>query len=748
MSNNSYEQSRSETSKLNRRDLLKAAAAAGLTVATSTTSLRAAMAAAPVTKPGWEREPMRWSQVAFTDDDPQRCDPQFWFEHWKRARVEGTCLSAGGVTAYYPTKVLFHTRSPFLGDTDLLGDMIKGARSLDMKVLARVDPHAISSECFAAHPDWVARAPDGSPRRYSTVPDLYLACGNGPVNFEWMPQIIAEIMANYQPDAIFGNRWAGSAGVCYCQHCKTQFRAASGFDVPADSESPTSPARKAYLRWNDEKRFAQIKLWDDTIKKHSPNAFFTPGTTGRLDPARLRTTIKAIYSDRQGRSGTPNWSNGKSAKEARMLMQDKPVAGIFSIGYEDSHRWKDSVQAPAETIAYVHDGIAQGFRPWHTKFKAETFDKRWVGSVEQLYQWHERNEKYFRHTQNLARVAIVSSAQSTTYYAQAASGEGPEHGSGAGALVIDALNGFYQALVEAKIPFEMVDDRDLGPAVVDRYRVLVLPNIAAMSDAQCTQIRDYVARGGRIVATHETSLYDEWGTQRANFGLADLFGCDYAGKALPRVQNSYITIPGANPFTRGLEDTPRIIAATSQMQVNPRDRAPQPLTLVPSYPDLPMERVFAEKWTTDIPAVYARQVGRGRVVYFPSNIDRTFWNILAEDHLKVLRNAIDWASDEVQPLIVTGAGMLDLAYWRQGGSVTAHLVNLQNPMMMKGYNRENIPTGAFTVSMALPANARMTGVRLLESGHAPQTRTERGRLVVEVPSVLIHEVVAVDLAVD
>lgn len=730
---------------VSRRDMLLTAGA-GVAALASGLAAPDARAAPPVTKPGWELEPMRWSQVAFTDDDPQRFDPQFWYDHWKRARIEGVCLSAGGVTAYYPTKIPFHTRPPALGNTDPLGEMIKAARSLDIKVLARVDPHAISADAFAVHPDWVARAADGSPRRHPTAPDLYLSCGNGPVNFEWIPLIIAEIVDTYQPDAIFGNRWAGSAGVCYCQHCQTQFRAFSGFDVPAATDSPTSPARKAYLRWEDEKRFSQIKLWDDVVKKYNPNGFFTPGTTGRLDPARLRTTIKAIYSDRQGRSGAPSWSNGKSAKEARMLMQDKPIAGIFSIGYEDEHRWKDSVQAPAETIAYAQDGIAQGFRPWHTKFKAETFDRRWMAPVEKLYQWHEANERYFRHTGNLARVAIVSSAQSITYYGRSAASAGPEHaGAGPGAIVTDALNGFYQALVEAKVPFEMVDDRDLSAAAVDRYRVLILPNVAAMSDAQAQQIRDYVARGGRIVATHETSLYDEWGAPRSNFALADLFGCDYAGQVLPRVQNSYITIPGRNPFTRGLDDTPRIIAATSQVLVKPRDSAPAPLTLVPSYPDLPMERVFTSQWTTNIPAVYARQVGRGRVVYFPSNIDRTFWDILAEDHLKVLRNAVEWAAEELQPLIVTGAGMLDLAYWRQASSVTAHLVNLQNPMMMNGFNRENLPTGPFTVSMALPANARVRSVKLLESGRAPQTSQQGARLVVQVPTVHVHEVVAVDL---
>ena len=146
--------------KPNRRDILKSAAGAAALAATAT-PLAALAAAKPVTKPGWEWEPMRWSQVAFTDDDPKRYDPQFWFDHWKRGRMDGVCLSAGGVTAYYPTKIPFHTRTPFLGDTDPLGDMIKGARALNMKVLTRVDPHAISAECVATNPGWAACGPGG-----------------------------------------------------------------------------------------------------------------------------------------------------------------------------------------------------------------------------------------------------------------------------------------------------------------------------------------------------------------------------------------------------------------------------------------------------------------------------------------------------------------------------------------------------------------------------------------------------------
>ena len=144
--------------------------------------------------------------------------------------------------------------------------------------------------------------------------------------------------------------------------------------------------------------------------------------------------------------------------------------------------------------------------------------------------------------------------------------------------------------------------------------------------------------------------------------------------------------------------------------------------------------------------VYLNTVGKGRVVYFPFDLDRCFWETSNQDHAALLRNAVHWAAGAQQPLAVKGPGMVDVSYWRQKDSVTAHLVNLTNPMAMKGYMREILPMGPYSVSLELPPGRVPKAVRLLEAGTAATTRNEAGRLVVEVPRISVHEVVAVDLA--
>src|SRR6201992_4033371 len=60
----------------------------------------------------WANNAMRWAQVAFTEEDPPRYDPNFWFDLFKKTHVEAACLSAGGDIPFYPTKVPLQKRAP------------------------------------------------------------------------------------------------------------------------------------------------------------------------------------------------------------------------------------------------------------------------------------------------------------------------------------------------------------------------------------------------------------------------------------------------------------------------------------------------------------------------------------------------------------------------------------------------------------------------------------------------------------
>jgi hypothetical protein len=448
-----------------------------------------------------------------------------------------------------------------------------------------------------------------------------------------------------------------------------------------------------------------------------------------------------MVADRQARHGlmTP-WAIGMNAKEYRAALGRKPVAGLFSVGVEEAYRWKDSVQNADEIRLWVADLVANGMRPWFTKFAGTLHDPRWLKPVEELYAWCHGAERYLRNQRPLARVGLVYSQQTAWFCGSDRVRERVE----------EPTLGWYQALIEARIPFEMVHDRLLDAERLAAFKTLVLPNIMALSHGQCTQLRDFVTRGGGLVATYETSLSDEWGAPRSDFGLAELFGVSFAGRRQGPVRNAYLRLEHEtardHPLLRGLEDAPRIIHGAWQLDV--KAKVPflnPPVTLIPSYPDLPMEKVYVRQPQTDIPQVFLREGGAGRVAYFPWDVDRTFWEVLSVDHAKLMRNAVTWATHEDPPVTVTGPGVLDVTVWRQAESLTVHLVNLTNPMMMKGPVRELFPVGEQRLRVRLPDGRSPRRVRLLVSGTETPFRQTRDGLELTVPSIKAHEVVAVDL---
>ena len=159
-----------------------------------------------------------------------------------------------------------------------------------------------------------------------------------------------------------------------------------------------------------------------------------------------------------------------------------------------------------------------------------------------------------------------------------------------------------------------------------------------------------------------------------------------------------------------------------------------------------MEKVYPRQPQTNIAAVYLREAAPGgRVAYFPWDIDRTFWEVLSGDHFKLLRNAVEWATNEPPIVQVTGPGVLDVVAWKNQDSIIVHLVNLTNPMTMKGPFREFFPVGAQTVHVRLPAGGRAKKVQLLVGEKTPLVQNRGSELTVTVPSVVDHEVVAIDL---
>ncbi len=681
----------------------------------------------------WYRTATRWTQLTLAEDDPVKFDPEFWIDTFRRTRSNATCLSAGGYIAYYPSKVPLHYVSRFIGDSDPFGTLVDGARAQGMHVMARVDPHAIHQDAADAHPEWIAVDKDGKPRRHWAYPEVWVTCAYGDYNNVFMPEVVKEITRDYDIDAVFANRWQGH-GVCYCASCTEKFRAATGFALP-EMPDADDPVWQAWTQWRRAVLTEMIVAWDEAVKAIRPHASFIPNMSGaslmEFDLKLIEKHCPFIVVDDQGRRGTePIWMAGRNGKRVRATFHDRPVILITSIGPEEEHRWKDAVTTGPEIEAWITNGAAHGLLPWFTKFNGVVPDTRWVAPVADAFGLHADLEPVLGAMQPTAEIAIIDPSTTLRHWA-------PEMRKQAEG---DDL-GFYQALVEAGLPFEFVSDQMMSPERLDRFKVVILANARCLSDAQCAMLTDYVARGGSVVAAYETSLGDENGTPREDFGLAGLFGVHLTAPTRGPVKNTYVALNGEHPVNRGYDGAARIMGGTRLVGVEAEEDAVLPFLAVPDFPDLPMEEVYPREEPRG-PAVVTRETeGGGRVVYIPWNIGSIFWQVLAADHQRLIENAVRWALGARSRVEVTGKAVLDTALRENEGGLAVVLYNLTNPMMMKGPTREVYPVGPQVVSVALPDGRAVASARLLVRGSDAAVRVEAGRAVIEVPGIDSLEVV-------
>ena len=695
----------------------------------------------------WSKKLVRFGNLTLVENDPGNYDIEFWLDYFKRTHTDCITLSAGGIVAYYPTQVPFHYTGAWMGNSDPFGDLMVGCRKLGMNIIARTDPHAVHQDAYDAHPEWIAVDSKGNKRRHWANPELWVACTLGPYAFEYMNEIHKEIMYNYMPDAIFSNRWEGS-GLCYCESCRSSFESEYGIALPLAVNIQDEAYRK-YLAWFERRLLQLWQHWDADVQSINPNGRFNPNMGIAQHYISMKTIgerANTLNVDKQGRSHNLEaiWCMSRVGKQFHSVMGRKPVAGGLSVGPEVKYRWKDAVQSEAELRICYADGMAGGMHPSWGKFSGVLYDTRWLKVVEDVFNWHHKWEKYFINEESMANIALVYTQRKPWR----TEGVNPNYN------LADHELGMYHALVEARVPFDLVHEQLLNLENISRYKLLILSNTACMSEAQCSVLKQYVQQGGSVLATYETSLYNELGHKRENFGLAEVFGVNYKITKPGPIRNSYLRFEEdplsgkRHPIIQGFDGAQRIIHGVWQMEVEAVDKFPNPpVTLIPSYPDLPMEDVYPRQPKTDIPEIYMREKGESRIVFFPWDIDRVFWEIMCVDHGRLIGNAVKWAAKEELPVAVTGAGVIDIALWKQKDSMTIHLVNLSNPMMLKGSCRELIPISVQNVRVKLPQGYSASKVQFLVAEQEASYIMDGNYMEIVVPTILHHEVIAIDLAV-
>jgi hypothetical protein len=682
-----------------------------------------------------------------------------------------TVIHLGGPEPYYPPKRPGGAyRAP--AERSLMHAAFERMRSHGMRIIIGVSPYA-PPEFVKQHPEWRLKS---SPNEKALDPGLDLTRPenvslrsmslNTPYG-DYLIENIAEMFRDFKVDGVSFDGNYHSA-INYTPFDMELFRKETGREFPAKIDL-ADDHYKIYLLWADTKLENWYRTLHARLRQVNPDAAVYTWTTNAGRYGHFLTTPRVM--------------------SARMnLLFDSPV----------QEWWLDEVNlgasvVPAFGAAYVRaltGGRTGASEPYimsrGNPYSGSSFPRHELfvrcmmamtnGSItpialptgagkeagDQTMREIGKRKKWCIRTTQEPWAALLVSEQTRQFYA---GGQVMER------FLAHAL-GVFRVGCEEHLPITLITDLDLRGERLEPYKVLILPNAAALSDDQVKTIRDFVRNGGGLVATCESSLFDELGHPRANFALADLFGVDYEGRPLAPTKRAELDANfrivvneqywanrqgtaemrwGAGDLlTSELIDDPRLSQIVNGVQASFKG----PLVRM-SDARAPMKRamIMFPEGREPIPAVVMGEQRKGRVVYMAAGFDAANFSYGYPYQRVIMAQAIKWAAREPAPVVVAAPMCVQSTVYRQkdaqGERLVVHLFNGINSASDHGLPEADVPLREEAVPVAgikvrfqkrkpMRIHLEPEGVELV-----PEPRDEW--IEVSLPPLAVHSMVVVEL---
>jgi len=692
-----------------------------------------------------------------------------------KAAAHGVTISEVGFVdpfyAYYDSKLL-KRRSPHVPMGRLEKDIAE-YKKLGVRILA-VYPPCLQAEVYETQPGWRRIATDTKEIPQTDMkkhPHGGMLCMLGPYG-DFFIDVLAEILTRYPHVDAFSFDGLHYGGVCYCQHCRENFRKDTSKEIP--KADMNDPAFRRYQHWADRRMEDLVRRTQTRLKGIKPSAGLVTWTTnaGRFGhflsiprnmPARMNLLLDApdqeFWLDETNRGTTivPAFANA-------YIWATTNHRVAFSEPYILTHGnpyGRDSFP-PQEILRRMMLTLTYGASPSIAVIQPKNLQQELYACMDEV----QRRKPWLTHKSPEPWAALVMSDNTRNFYGRSAGQVEQRY--------MANVFGAFRTAVEEHLPLNVINDWNLNPADLAKYKVVVLPNTACLDDAQVAAIDEYVKNGGGLVASLDTSLFDEFGDPRKNFALAKVFGVEYRGLPSDTVGvKEEIDINFAksigpdywekrkNIFDFKQDTTSWLNQGKMKTYVGDESVTYKGAAVKVALKSTDAKVLGNLRARTpgagDIPGVITHPYGKGRVVYFAAGFDSAYYLYAYPYQRLVLKHAIDWAAAAPPPMTVEAPMCVHSTFMRQtkagGERLIVHLFNDLNTTAHHAFPNDDVPLREEVIpirdiQVTFAPHYRIRNVQLQpDSNPLPMRKTAAG-VTVTVPRLDVHSMVVAELESD
>ncbi|TFF40306.1 alpha-amylase family protein [Mucilaginibacter psychrotolerans] len=575
----------------------------------------------------WKRNNLRVIQTNLPGYEAATLNPDSLVADLIHFSANTLIINAGGIMAFYPTKLKLQYTNPYM-KPNTLRDVISKCHQNGIKVIVRFDFSRVHESIYKVHPDWCYISPKGE-RIINT--NMYAVSINAPYVQQGAFEIIGEVMDMYPIDGIFlnmpgyqvNNAYEGKyLGIDQNEADKKRFFEYShGLTLPTE-ENPTDPAYIKYLEFKKYTGDDWSKRLYDLVKAKNKQVAICTYTDNYVD---------IIRHESQANSGLPYWpytasdnvNNATHSFPTHIISN----ASIQQIGFQSRY----NAVEPAEVAIRLYENIANGsgldlsmmgdMRGYE--------DERNYGVISKIYAFHKKHEAYFGNYASTAKVALISP------------------GLWPGGPPMQEYRGIQLMLKEAHIPFDIILSEQIENQadILKRYGTIILPETTGLTSAAIQALKDALAGGTSLIATN-TALSDN------PQALLDIFGAKVLTKEYDGSGN-YLQPDNASIFKR-LKLQRMIMLKFNLAQYDFAGADSHYLPILSKGRPGPPEIIGGHTPTGQY-AMATKRTGKGMAVVLPFNIGRMYYQNGYQEHKHIFLDVLEYIYPQATQDIVTNA---------------------------------------------------------------------------------------------
>ena len=407
--------------------------------------------------PWWDRNNQRLIQNNLRAKDAAM-DRQSLIAKLKDLSCNVLLLNTGGLTAFYPTDLEYHYRSPWLGNGDLTGDMVRLCHENGIRYMARFDFSKIHESIYAKHPKWAYRSLKGEIINYN---GMVHTCINSEYQQNCSLAILDEVIQKYPIDGVFFNMFGYNTrdyshnyhGICQCENCKTLFHERYGEELPKE-ENPEDPVFVLYQKFKTETIRELLDNIHSLIKGKSSELAISTYTDYKVD-------IIKKESNTEIHRPLPVWeySSSENNQSVEGSWDQKLISNVCINATSIDYRFQ-GVHSPHVAIR-LYEALASGAGMDFCIIGVfdDYPDRKNFPVVKKIYTFHKDNEIYFGNFNAVSDVLLVK--------------PGPDQTD----MQHKEYHGLFKILKESHIQFQVVEQYALKKEHVDKPQLILCADL-------------------------------------------------------------------------------------------------------------------------------------------------------------------------------------------------------------------------------------------------------------------------------